>query len=283
MTAKPKQIVIDKDAFMGIGLGNLRDFAKDHFLLLSDTLLYECVTAKKQIPQALLRRYEDLIRAGAYYCSMSRKFVEWECRHCQPYPWLLADRDETENLLNGRRRIGDLLAPEITDRARDRQYRLAEVMLLRRSKEIADGASPDVARQFKAFPADTFSRLKKIQNEMGLNVRDLAVRYYAQWIADPVRFCPSRQWMTWHDVYLREALRAEYVYLGQTSSVPSERRAEHDYQDMEYVLLLSRADGIITRDKKMVEPLARAAFPEKDVFSSLEDVPESYRCDWAGV
>ncbi len=27
-------------------------------------------------------------------------------------------------------------------------------------------------------------------------------------------------------------------------------------------------------------PLARVAFPEKDVFSSLEEVPESYRCDW---
>jgi hypothetical protein len=26
--------------------------------------------------------------------------------------------------------------------------------------------------------------------------------------------------------------------------------------------------------------LAKAAFPEKKVFSSLEEVPESYRCDW---
>lgn len=52
---------------------------------------------------------------------------------------------------------------------------------------------------------------------------------------------------------------------------------------MEYVLLLSRADGITTCDKELVEPLARAAFPGKDVFSSLEEVPESYRCDWAGV
>jgi hypothetical protein len=50
---------------------------------------------------------------------------------------------------------------------------------------------------------------------------------------------------------------------------------------LEYVLLLARADAIITRDKKLVEPLARAAFPEKDVFSSLEEVPDSYRCDWA--
>jgi len=51
---------------------------------------------------------------------------------------------------------------------------------------------------------------------------------------------------------------------------------------MEYVASLSRADGLLTGDKKLVEPLVRAAFPEKDVFSSLE-VPDSYRCDWAGA
>jgi hypothetical protein len=72
----------------------------------------------------------------------------------------------------------------------------------------------------------------------------------------------------------------DYYWLRQKGGPPGDNRAEHDYQDIEYVLLLSRADGIITRDKKLVEPLARAAFPEKDVFSSLEEVPESYRCDW---
>jgi hypothetical protein len=43
----------------------------------------------------------------------------------------------------------------------------------------------------------------------------------------------------------------------------------------------AKANGMITRDKKLVEPLAHAAFPEKDVFSSLKDVPVSYRRDWA--
>jgi hypothetical protein len=58
-------------------------------------------------------------------------------------------------------------------------------------------------------------------------------------------------------------------------------KAEHDLYDVEYVMLLSRADAILTKDEKLVGPLARAAFPQKDMFSSLEEVPESYRCDWA--
>lgn len=61
---------------------------------------------------------------------------------------------------------------------------------------------------------------------------------------------------------------------------PGEERAEHDYQDMEYVILLSRADCILTRDEKLVKPLAKAAFPDKDVFSSLDEVSEDYLCNW---
>ncbi len=60
------------------------------------------------------------------------------------------------------------------------------------------------------------------------------------------------------------------------------RDISNDLYDMEYVAYLSRADGILTGDTKLVQPLAEAAFPDKDMFSSLEEVPESYRCDWAG-
>jgi hypothetical protein len=81
---------------------------------------------------------------------------------------------------------------------------------------------------------------------------------------------------------LGSALAYEYCYKHlKHGNTPGVTNAEHDDQDSEYVLLLSRADAIVTRDRDLVEPLARAAFPEKDVFSSLEEVPESYRCDWA--
>ena len=47
MLAKPKQIVIDKDALIGINLNKLCDFAKGHLLLACDTLLYECTTTSE--------------------------------------------------------------------------------------------------------------------------------------------------------------------------------------------------------------------------------------------
>lgn len=60
------------------------------------------------------------------------------------------------------------------------------------------------------------------------------------------------------------------------------RDISSDFHDMEYVAYLSRADGILTGDTKLVQPLAEAAFPDKDIFSDPKEVPESYRCDWAG-
>jgi len=44
-------------------------------------------------------------------------------------------------------------------------------------------------------------------------------------------------------------------------------------------MLLSRADCLLTSDEGCSR-LAKAAFPEKDVFSSLEEVPEDYLVDW---
>ena len=50
----------------------------------------------------------------------------------------------------------------------------------------------------------------------------------------------------------------------------------NDIFDIYYVSHLSQANGLIAGDKKLVRPLAIAAFPEKDVFGSIEDVPVQY-------
>lgn len=66
MSAKPKQIIIDKDAFIGINISKLCDFASNHLLLACDTLLYEIVTTSESKRKGMLDRYKRLIDAGAY-------------------------------------------------------------------------------------------------------------------------------------------------------------------------------------------------------------------------
>ena len=290
MTSKPKQIVVDKSAFQGIKLDSLCNFAKHHLLLVSDSLLYECATAeknKRQDPTDLLAKYECLIKEGAYYCSMSWKFVEWECRHCQPYPWLLADPDETKGVRSGQIDLRSVLNPRIADQARDARWLFAKNMLLNLSGEIkqrVDAKDPCFGRELRGFPEDRFTGLSMILDKTSPDFHDMATRSFPQWIRDLGRFCLSAEWMTWHRIRLHVAVIVDYTYLREKGGNPGNRLAEHDDQDVEYVLLLSRADAIITAENEergLVPTLARAAFPEKDVFSSLDEVPESYRCDWA--
>jgi hypothetical protein len=99
-------------------------------------------------------------------------------------------------------------------------------------------------------------------------------------IKDKPQLSPSSEWISWQYVRLLNVIVMFYQSLGAKGGFPQNERAEHDFQDMEYVLLLSRADGLLTRDKRLVKPLAKAAFPDKGVFSSLDEVPDSYRFDW---
>jgi hypothetical protein len=96
----------------------------------------------------------------------------------------------------------------------------------------------------------------------------------------PDKFCLSDDWVTWHFLRLSGIYFLEQTFHTHHGSIAGAEVLEHDLQDIFYVTLLCRVDGLLSRDKKLVQPLARAAFPEKDVFSSLEKVPDSYRCDW---
>lgn len=71
MSTNPKQIVVDKDAFIGMGIDALCDFAADHLLLCCDTLLYECATTSEANPKrccivtnGLFKAVHTIVRAA---------------------------------------------------------------------------------------------------------------------------------------------------------------------------------------------------------------------------
>jgi len=286
MLTKPRQIVLDKSAFQGIRLDSLCSFAKQHLLLASDSLFYECATAEKserQDPADLLAKYECLIKGGAYYCSMSRRFVEWECRHCRPYSWFLPDLAATVQIRTGEKHPADLLHSSTYGEMSQPHYKVAKAILnvSEKVKNRIDIEDPLVGEAIRQLPSNRYERFRILFESVdSSNLHQMCVdSVRCDWIKNEEQFCLSPEWMTWQSRRLTDVIGGNYHYLRQTGGRRGEEGAEHDCQDMEYVLLLSRADGIITRDKKLVEPLARAAFPEKDVFSCLKEVPESYRCD----
>ncbi|MHC4519880.1 MAG: hypothetical protein ACYTAS_14930 [Planctomycetota bacterium] len=159
--------------------------------------------------------------------------------------------------------------------------------LLNVSEKVKNGVDvkdPYIGKELRQLPSDRCERFRlmfEFIDSSTLHQRGIESVPH-DWIKDEKQFCLSPYWISWQRVRFTDVIANNYLYPRLTGGAPAESGAEHDYEDLEYVLLLSRADGILTRDKKLVEPLARAAFPEKDVFSSLEAVPDSYRCDGAG-
>jgi hypothetical protein len=284
MSAKQKQIIVDKDAFIGINISDLCNFAKNHLVLGCDALLYECATTSEARRMEMLSRYKKLIQAGAYYCSCSIAFIQSESKKCLPYPWFLPDLDATKQIRIGERRPEDL--PDLTTYGEisQQRYKVAKAFLnvVNKIKKRIDIEVPYVGKFIKQLPVDKYERFRILFESIDKkDLHQMCVDSFPpDWIKNGSKFCLSTEWMSWQLIRLTDVVVQDYNYLSQLGGGPGVERAEHDYQDIEYVLLLSRANCLLTRDEKLVKPLAKAAFPDKDVFSSLEEVPEGYICNW---
>ncbi|MHC4556371.1 MAG: hypothetical protein ACYS80_03590 [Planctomycetota bacterium] len=99
MKSVPKQLVIDKDIFQGTDQAALCKFASNHFLILPEVLLYECVTDNNDPHRELLRRFRETMLAGAHTCPSSWYIIKKEAHTLQPYS-SLADPNETLRICN---------------------------------------------------------------------------------------------------------------------------------------------------------------------------------------
>jgi hypothetical protein len=281
----PKQVVIDKCTFQAHGGDVLCDFARNHFLILPHLLYGEIVTnLEEQQREGLVRRFRKVISSGAYWAPSTRLMIEREGRSLQPYGFL-ADLDETASMRE-RFENGQVFSEKHAADAATCYLDSARVVL-ENSRVVCQTLLPDILAQADARRAELEgSRERRYQfwiSEIdGFNLHGVGVRAFQKYTSSPDKFCLSEEWVSWQYIRLATILDLEYAFLKKGHGGKTEHEnAEHDLHDMEYVVLLSRADAILSKDKGVCE-LARAAFPEKDVFSSLEEVPESYRCDWAG-
>ncbi len=279
MRPGPKQIVIDKSAFIAINLEALCGFARQHFLILPSVLHDECVTNEIK-PARLLNRYEQVILAGGFFCPSVLCIAQTEAQSLQPYG-PLPDIEGTESWRRALR--NGLGLPVPTDVELTRREHLCVAKSVREdNRMISDTLFEKQSLQAESEIAHTQT---KREDRLRKWVRIIDGQPLAGWSAgilesfrSPVNDrLVSDKWVTWHHVRMISVMHLEYRFLRE--SRPADK-IEHDLQDMEYVSLLSRADAVLSIDRLLCD-LAHATFPEKHVFSSLQEVPDSYRCDWA--
>jgi len=232
----------------------------------------------------MLDRYKRFIKSGAYYCSCSITFIQNESKNCSPYPWFLPDLEATDQIRTEEARPEDLLNLSMINEVTQPRYKVAKsfLNLVNKIKKRIDIENPYVGKEIKQLPIDKYERFRILFETIdSRDLHQMCVDSVSHdWIKNENEFSLSPEWVSWQRICLADAIVRNYYYLRQLGGGLGKVRVEHDYHDMEYVLLLSRADCLLTRDEKLIKPLAKAAFPDKDVYSSLDEVPDQYLCHW---
>jgi len=280
-----KLLVIDKCCFQGTTEPRLIEFVQGHQVLLPHALAVECLISDdcngrnpRKNPICLLHRVEALVKAGAYFGRSSVSIHKEEQKNRRAVVHFF---DEKATLLI---RAGTSVLTEDFVRREAEECRKAFDPLVKlvsglgrvfvvtiKEKAMSDGFQEEIRETGRV---ERFGKWLQVADR-GRN--DILQKWIPSLASDV-----TEQWYTWQVIRLWYGWAIEWAgRRAGTDDTTLQSDISNDFYDMEYVASLSRADGLLTGDRRLVEPLARAAFPEKDVFSSLEEVPESYRCHWA--
>jgi hypothetical protein len=284
MELKPKQLIIDKNVFQGTGTKQLCRFVKKHFLILPYVLFYECFTDQEDAKQKLPSRLRDVMLAGGYMCPNINHIVREEGRTLQPYGYL-PDLSETLAIRKVFEKSTNIYkSPSIKNLQREAMASAQEL------RDLANRVNIEMISEepegTKAARKSEINRLGQLKRWLDLidqeDIHKLMVDKDKgrDLTNSPDKYCLSPDWVSWHYFRLRCVRCSEASVLTIRSGTMTNERAEHDLQDLEYVLLLSRADGLLTQDKECI-CLAKAAFPDKDVFPDITKVPNEYVCHWS--
>ena len=283
MKPVPKQLIIDKDVFQGTSQATLCKFAKNHFLILPEVLLYECLTNPEQ--KSILRhRFEQAMLGGAYICPSAKRIVFKEARELSPCRFL-PDLQMTTDIRGAIKKNMSYFDSDLVQETYEERCKSAKTLLdsAPNTAEKIASQEPGILKEAKKYQGNRSERFKLwVETVTRKDVHELVIEKLSYLTKSPERFCLSNEWITWHYFCFVCVIHLEYTFLRTVQGeTPKLTQAEHDCQDIEYVTYLSLADGLLTRDKKLVTLLAKAAFPDKDIFSSLDEVPEEYVCHWS--
>ncbi len=281
-----KLLVLDKCVFHGTRESCLTKFVGEYHVLLPHALAIECLVSddcnakkKTKAPILLLSRVETLVKAGAWFArssvAMHREETRGRCAAVQ-----IIDEQTTQGI-----RAGTLVLTEDYVRCEADACRKAFDPLIKPVREL--GCAFVAAIKEKDMVAGFQEEIREMCDvhrfERNLQVASRTKDEILQKLIPSVASDVTEAWYTWQVIRLWYGWAIEWAAKRadmDDATLPSD--ISNDFYDMEYVASLSMANGLLTKDKRLVEPLARAAFPERDVYSSLEEVPDSYRCDWTG-
>ncbi len=293
----PKLLVVDKSIFHSLCFceKKLCEFVKNYNVVLPHTLAIECVISENQSPdkdpRKLLKRFDAVIKAGANIGYQSPELLKAEKMTICPIKSVV-DEDSTLKLRNSTLEIGiDSIKQGANHCIEISKQKINE--LLDRAKTLYETIIENKNLMKKLFkPTKREDRFNKwIQIIDHNNIMNNAVKAF---FTEQISSHTDANWYTWHYTRLWFAYFFDWSYKKSLPGSCVKKDISNDFYDIEPILYLSRADGLLTNDKKLQIPLAKAAFPQKeefkvetflsstrevqDIFDDINNViPQSYR------
>jgi hypothetical protein len=265
--------------FQGTACDKMLRFVKHHRVVLPYTLCVECAISQKgntnkdyKAPKQLIEKFLVIVKNGAYVGKSPARIVEEE-RTKNAAIESLIDEEEKQIMVQGE-----------LDNAPDFERVRAECN--KSYKSIVDFVREWADKYYKNICKKGLEKEFRIEDDEGdlvgrfgkwLQVVDTTKRdILKNFMGNKSNTLSSDRW-EWQMLRLSIALGIELASKRNKSGPDFENRdISNDIFDIQYVSYLLHADGLITCDKKLVQPLAIAAFPNKDVFGSIDDVPSEY-------
>ncbi len=275
-------LILDKSVFHGTACNKLIKFVKCHRVILPHALCVECAISQKGDPpddskdaMRLTQKLLDVVKSGAYAGKSPGKIVAEE-RSIGAAIESLIDIEETQVMREG-------ILDEESDLEKVRED------CEKAFKPITDSVKQWVDQYHKNI------RKKKLEKDFREEVDEVdLVKRLGKWLVSVdnakdellvgllgsgSNAMSADRW-EWQLLRLSCAWGIELASMRNKSS-PSfnidNYDLSNDIYDIYYVSHLSQVDGLITEDKNLVRPLAMAAFPDKDVFDNIDDIPDRYR------
>ena len=262
-----KLLVVDKSVFHALYQcdDKLCAFVKKYNVVLPDALAVECLISENQDlsknPEKLLRGLDKAIKAGANIGYSSFKLFQLEKTTLCPVK-LIVDESTTKQIRNGTLNTEANFIEQEAACCRKTFEPIINSLL-----EIAGVLYENLCKQDKLAMAvrKVTNRIRRFENWIDVTdqkMKDIISRLFSEQIESHA----DANWFLWQRSRLYFAYSLDLMFRKNQPGSCVKKDISNDFYDIEPVLYLSRADGLLTNDKKLQVPLAKAAFKAKEVF-----------------
>lgn len=263
-----KLLVVDKSVFHTLHHCDekLCAFVKTYNVVLPYTLAIECVISENtpdKEPDKLLRGWDKAIKAGANIGYQSPELLEAEKINLCPVKSVV-DEMSTQQLRNSTLVVSTDLIKQAAKHCMEVSKRKIDGLLGHAGTLYENVRNNQTFLKSFSKPMKREDRLKYWIQIMDHNnvMNDTLKANFSEQISSHA----DANWYTWQYTRLWFAYCWDWSHKKSLPGSCVKKDISNDFYDIEPVLYLLRADGLLTNDTTLEIPLAEAAFPEKDVF-----------------